>query len=106
MTRLSFDTMTRVIPDTKRLLLAALLACTACTRPPAPPVVFPSAAEGAAIWVDTIATGLQLNPATDPATRADPYPCARATYAAQQARTPLPRCYYVPTGAARVVYWP
>ena len=51
--------------------------------------------------VSMIADGLQLNPYTDPQTRADPYPCARATYAAQQQHTPLPRCYYAPTAAAR-----
>jgi hypothetical protein len=88
------------------LLLGALLAGAACT-PMGPPLnlnpyAFSSPAQNEAAWVGMIATGLQLNPAADPATRADPYPCARATYRAQQTGTPLPRCYYLPTGAAPV----
>jgi len=60
------------------------------------PYAFSSPAQNTTAWVSLIADALQLNPYTDPATRADPYPCARATYAAQQQNTPLPRCYYVP----------
>jgi hypothetical protein len=92
-----------------RILLGALLACAACT-PMGPPLVlnpyaFSSPAESEAATVHMIATGLQLNPATDPATRADPYPCARATYRAEHTGTPLPRCYYLPTGAAPLAVW-
>jgi hypothetical protein len=53
---------------------------------------------GEEAWIAMIAEGLQLNPLADPAVRADPYPCARATYHAQQTHTPLPRCYYEAVG--------
>jgi hypothetical protein len=91
-------------------MLGALLACAACT-PGGPtvnlnPYAFATPAQTEAAWIGLIAQGLQLNPAADPATRADPYPCARATYAAQQRQTPLPPCYYVPTGAAPVAWLP
>jgi hypothetical protein len=97
--------MRRFVSDPRWLLLIALLAAPACTRRVLPlvnlnPYAFSSPAESEAAWVNIIATGLQLNPATDPVTRADPYPCARATYAAQQRHTPLPPCYYLPTGTA------
>lgn len=103
--------MTRIVSDTMRwLMLGALLACAACT-PGGPtvnlnPYAFATPAQTEAAWIGLIAQGLQLNPAADPATRADPYPCARATYAAQQRQTPLPPCYYVPTGAAPVAWLP
>lgn len=88
------------------LICAALLVCAACGPRvyPAAPTPYPVAtpAENEAAVVHMIAEGLQLNPATDPATRADPYPCARATYAAEQQHTPLPRCYYLPTGVVPV----
>jgi len=91
----------------KRLILAGLLACTACAPQALPPLERPPVAVAAPApresgWVDAIATALQLNPAADPKTRADPYPCARAAYAAQQGHTPLPRCYYQPMGASSV----
>jgi len=89
-----------------RLIFATLLACTACApRPPAVqlnPAACSTSADSAAALIHMIAEGLQLNAATDPHTRADPYPCARATYAAQQNHTPLPRCYYLPMGAPSV----
>jgi len=46
--------------------------------------------------IGAIAQILQLNPYTDPKTRADPLPCARAAFYAERDHTPLPRCYYVP----------
>jgi hypothetical protein len=95
----------------RRLIVAALLAATACGPRVLPqvqrnPYAFSSPADSEAAWVAIIAEGLQLNPATDPATRADPFPCARATYAAQHNHTPLPRCYYVPTGLSAVGWVP
>jgi len=55
-------------------------------------------AEGDPSGVNDIAVTLQLNARTDPATRADPYPCARAAYYALQNHWALPRCYYMALG--------
>lgn len=100
--------MTRLIPDPRRLLFVTLFVAAACTRRVLPTVnpVYMQApvapvAQGDSPWVSVIAEGLQLNPYTDPKTRADPYPCARAAYAARENDTPLPRCYYVPVSLQR-----
>jgi len=103
--------MTRVIPDTRRLLLVALLGAAACaTRPQWTPEMAAAAAANAR-WqaeqqetanetssVNTTARILQLSANVDPATRANPYPCARAVYAAERNHTALPPCYYLPMG--------
>jgi hypothetical protein len=111
MTRIVSDTMTRIGFDLRQLLLGALLACAACAptvaphvQAPPPVCVPPEPTDN--VWIGMIAEGLQLNPYTDAATRANPYPCARAAYQAEHMRTPLPRCYYVPTSMQRGVALP
>jgi len=84
------------------LLLVGLLAAAACMRAPAPPVEPASSPAPVAVGdpsgVNDIAVTLQLTARTDPATRADPYPCARAAYYALQNHWALPRCYYMALG--------
>jgi len=95
--------MIRFISERRPLLLGLLLTLGACTtRLPAPvPACVappPPTAEVERAQLSLTASALQLNPYTDAATRADPYPCARAVSEAQQHHTPLPRCYYIPMG--------
>jgi len=97
--------MTRLICDPRRLLFVTLLVAAACTRRVLPTVnpVYMQApvapvVQGDPSGVNDIAVVLQLSARADPATRANPYPCARATYAAQHNHTPLPPCYYIPMG--------
>src|SRR5262245_46385303 len=99
--------MTRLIRDPRRLLCVTLFVAAACTRPQMTPEMAAAAAANArwqaeqqeaaneAASVNMTARILQLSANVDPATRANPYPCARAVYAAEHNHTALPPCYYL-----------
>jgi hypothetical protein len=96
--------MKRIISDTIAVTLAAglLLACGPTRPSPAELAAAQQAwaAQQAAareanaqFWISSYAQTMQIDPFMDPEVRANPLPCARAKYEAEQTHQLYPRCY-------------